>query len=89
MAVEFPVFVLAKDCGEVHQAASLDEINYHLEAIDAENDEFELWDSTGQIVRLVAVGLSTFRSGKIAVEATGQFIQPEALDDIRRRVEPW
>lgn len=50
--VLFPVFVLARDCGEVTEYPSLMAMQYHMEAVDVENDEYDVWDAQGNGVRL-------------------------------------
>ena len=46
MSVNFPVFVLAKDCGEVSRFNSIEEMQRQLEEIDVENGEYAAWDRT-------------------------------------------
>jgi len=53
----FPVYVLAKDCGEVKAYQSLGAMQGYMEAIDVENDEYEAWDATGRLIQL-SVGSS-------------------------------
>jgi hypothetical protein len=67
--VVFPVYVLAKDCGEVMRFDAPLELNY-LEAIDVENDEYEAWDGRGRVLRLTASNIGGVRSGDITVSAT-------------------
>ena|ERR1700681_3052598 len=45
--IQFPVFVRAKDCGDVTKYSSVQELQYDLEQIDVENDEYEAWDANG------------------------------------------
>jgi len=52
--MKFPIFVLAKDCGEILQFESLGAMQRELEAIDVENGEYEAWDKTGTPVKLTA-----------------------------------
>lgn len=47
MSIAFPIFIHAKDCGEVAKFESLDEMQRELEAIDIENGEYEAWDQNG------------------------------------------
>lgn len=51
--VTFPVYVLAKDCGEVTEYPSRDAMQGYLEAIDVENEEYEAWDSEGRVLKLL------------------------------------
>jgi len=50
--MNFPVFVLAKDCGEVSRFNSVEELQRQLEEIDVENDEYAAWDRTGTSLKL-------------------------------------
>lgn len=52
MSVNFPVYVLAKDCGEVSRFNSIEEMQRQLEEIDVENDEYTAWDRTGTLLKL-------------------------------------
>ena len=47
MIMNFPVFVLAKDCGEVSRFNSIEEMQRQLEEIDVQNGEYTAWDGTG------------------------------------------
>jgi hypothetical protein len=50
--MNFPVFVLAKDCGEVLRFKSIEEMQHELEEIDIENGEYTAWDRTGTPLKL-------------------------------------
>ena len=52
MSMNFPVYVLAKDCGEVSRFNSVEEMQRQLEEIDVENDEYTAWDRTGTPLKL-------------------------------------
>ena len=52
MDIKFPVFVLAKDSGEVLKFNSLEEMQTYMEPIDVENAEYEAWDRAGRPLRL-------------------------------------
>jgi hypothetical protein len=52
MSINFPLFILLKDCGEVLRCTSVHEMQYHFEKIDVENDEYAAWDSNGVPVRM-------------------------------------
>jgi len=52
MSANFPVFVLAKDCGEVSRFNSVEEMQRQLEEIDVENGEYAAWDRTGTPLKL-------------------------------------
>lgn len=69
--VVFPVYVLAKDCGEVFRFENPRELNY-LEAIDVANNEYEAWDAERRVLRLIASNIGIFRAGEIAVGNAGQ-----------------
>jgi hypothetical protein len=50
--VEFPVYVVTKDCGETDAYASYKVMQSFLEAIDVQNDEYEAYDAEGFILHL-------------------------------------
>lgn len=50
--IDFPVFVFAKDCGEVMPFDSIEEIERQLERVDVENGEYEAWDRNGEPLSL-------------------------------------
>lgn len=52
MEPTFPVFVCAKDSGEIASFRSVHELQAHVEAIDIENDEYDAWDLSGRRVDL-------------------------------------
>ena len=52
MKVQFPLFLLAKDCGELCKFNSIAEMQSKLERIDVENQEYQAWDSNGVEVML-------------------------------------
>jgi len=72
MEITFPIFVLAKDCGDVLRLSSEDEVNHKPEAIDVENNEYEAWNSNNYELKLVVIGLTEWKAGKIGVRATGR-----------------
>lgn len=45
--IQFPIFVRAKDCGDVTKYSSVHDLQIDLEQIDVENDEYEAWDANG------------------------------------------
>src|SRR5579863_10542041 len=45
--INFPLFVRAKDSGEVSKFASIRELQVQVERIDIENQEYEAWDRNG------------------------------------------
>jgi hypothetical protein len=52
MNINFPVFVLAKDCGEVTAFDTIEKMQSQLEKIDVENNEYEAWDRNGNPLAL-------------------------------------
>jgi hypothetical protein len=52
MTVQFPVFLRSKDSADLSKFDSLQEIQYQLERIDVENQEYEAWDRNGTEVVL-------------------------------------
>lgn len=53
MNPKYPLFVFEKDDSSMLRIDAFDRIQYHLEAIDVENDEYVFWDSTGSGVEVV------------------------------------
>jgi hypothetical protein len=43
----FPIYVFAKDCGDVIEFPSLLAMQRYLEPIDVMNEEYEAWDGDG------------------------------------------
>lgn len=62
-----PLFVLLKDCGEVESYGSVEALLGQLEAIDVENNEYEVWDAEGRKVLLRTEESGRFRSKKIVL----------------------
>ena len=52
--VRFPIYVLAKDCGEFTEYRSLEDMRAYLEAVDVEGDEYDAWDVDGFVVKLMS-----------------------------------
>lgn len=52
MNIEFPVFIYAKDSGEIRRFESLYDLQYQLEEIDVENSEYLAWDKNGKAFSL-------------------------------------
>jgi hypothetical protein len=48
----FPLFVRAKDSGEIRKFCSIRELQSQVEKIDIENEEYEAWDKDGRPVGL-------------------------------------
>jgi hypothetical protein len=52
MQINFPLFVRAKDSGEVAKFNSVQKLQGHIEKIDVENEEYEAWDKDGLPVQI-------------------------------------
>jgi hypothetical protein len=76
--MKFPIFVLAKDCGEILQFESLEAMQRAVEAIDVENGEYEAWDKTGIPVELTA-GSSRDWLRIVPKSGPSEFARVEAL----------
>jgi hypothetical protein len=50
--IQFPVFVRARDCGDVTKYSSVHGLQRDVEQIDVENDEYEAWDANGVRISL-------------------------------------
>jgi hypothetical protein len=74
LKVEFPIFVLAKDCGDILKFNSIREMERELEQIDIDNNEYEAWDKNG-----APLGLSVQQPGWLRIEVSSQSSQNERL----------
>src|SRR6476660_9457295 len=52
MSVVFPIFVREKDSGRLFICESVYKLQYHVERIDLENNEYDAWDSKGVLVKM-------------------------------------
>ncbi|MCK5707798.1 MAG: hypothetical protein KAI43_09100 [Candidatus Aureabacteria bacterium] len=52
MNIKFPVFLREKDCGDITKYSSASEMQNDLERIDIENEEYEVWNSQGALLKL-------------------------------------
>ena len=52
MSVPYPLFAFEKDNASMRLVEKPDELFYHLEEIDIENDEYLFWDANGAGVRV-------------------------------------
>ena len=50
--IAFPVYVVAKDCGEITVFSELAKMQWHFEPMDVENHEYEAWDADGHHLEL-------------------------------------
>ena len=48
----FPIFIRAKDSGELRKFSSVHELQRKVERIDIENGEYEAWDNDGRGPRI-------------------------------------
>lgn len=87
MEITFPLFVRAKDDGEIYRFDSIYEFQDKFEEIDIENQEFEAWDKEGipvrfEVQRPVSVKLVVSQVPEFnrLREAISQFAQSLDLD---------
>ena len=84
--ITFPVYVLAKDCGEITAFSDFQRMKWHFEPIDVENDEYEAWDSSGHILEL-SVGKP--KSEWLKVAQSGRALSERSLAEIKSRAVPY
>lgn len=82
MAFKFPVFVRARDSGEIHTFASAVEMRGEFEKIDVENNEYEAWDADG---RRLLLSVSAPDLEWLRMDATGNEPRAEELADAIRQ----
>jgi hypothetical protein len=80
--ISFPVYVSAKDCGEVTAFASFERMQGHFEAIDVENSEYEAWDAYG---RLLQLRVGPERSEWLQISRTDQLLSEKDFAEVRRK----
>jgi hypothetical protein len=56
VSVSFPLFIFEKDDRSMRLVESADQVLYHMEPIDIENDEYLCWDANGRAVRISIAG---------------------------------
>ena len=79
MEIKFPVFVRARDSGEVTQYSSIVEMQNQFEIVDVENDEYEAWDASG-----LRLSLALQEPKWLLLEASSAAPKPaEIVDAIR------
>ena|ERR1051326_3204368 len=74
MQINFPLFVRAKDSGEVARFNSVQELQVQVEKIDIENEEYEAWDKDG-----LPVGLKLQNPVWIKLELLTEGYDPDRL----------
>jgi hypothetical protein len=92
MDIEYPAYVLLKDCNEVMVLPSADKWRHHFEAVDFYNGEYDAWDARGQILRLSAkevqhnfLFLRSTSYEDMKVEPTGRYIDESELKQLVSR----
>jgi hypothetical protein len=75
MQIKFPLFVRAKDSGEIARFDSIQEFQNHVEKIDIENEEYEAWDNDGLPVQIKLQEPALW----IRVEPAAEEAKPEQL----------
>lgn len=75
MEINFPLFVRAKDCGEIAKFNSIRELQAQVEKIDIENREYEAWDKNGLAVELKVQEPAVW----LALEPATKYHDPEGL----------
>jgi len=84
--IAFPVYVMAKDCGEITVFSNFEKMRWHFEPIDIENDEFEAWDAHG---RALALKVGSKKSEWLQVVETDQVLPTEQFDEIKAKAVPY
>lgn len=84
--ISFPLFILAKDSGEIGSYSSLASIQRHLEAIDVENEEYEAWDADGLSLSLT---VGPTKSAWLQILHTGRRLPETEFGEIRKRAKSF
>jgi len=82
----FPVFVLARDCGEVTEYSSLTAMQGYMEAVDVEGNEYDAWDGEGFVVRLT---VSTPRSAWLRVGRADSRLLEQEFAELKAKSKPY
>ncbi|MGH9514767.1 MAG: hypothetical protein ACRD3P_03700 [Terriglobales bacterium] len=82
----FPVYVLAKDCGEVTTYSSVQKMQEYLEAIDVENGEYEAWDVGGRLLHLT---VGERKSEWLQISKINRLLSQTELAEIKRKAKPY
>ena len=84
--IAFPVYVLAKDCGEITIFCDLERMQWHFEPIDVENSEYEAWDSNG---RILTMNVGPRKSEWLQVRRTDGVLPKEQFEYMKCRATPY
>jgi hypothetical protein len=82
----FPVYVLAKDCGDVMEFSSLSAMQGYIEAVDVENGEYAAWDTTGRVLQL---SVAKSEAGWLQVVTTNQKASEQEFAGLKKRSETY
>lgn len=82
MSIKFPVFVLAKDSGEVLKFDSIEQMQNQMERIDVENGEYQVWDREGR-----SVNLSVQKPLWLSAELGGEAHRQQLVESLRKYAE--
>ena len=77
MAPKFPIKVRVRDSGEIYICKSIEEMQFHFERIDIENDEFEAWDANGNPLSMSVQAPAIWLVLKLRGEANASNARPE------------
>ena len=86
MKFEYPLVLKDRD-GFVYRIDTEKDLGW-VEAIDVEDGEYKAWDASGQILRLIAEGITWWKAASFRVEATGQFDDPSKIAALLASAEP-
>ena len=84
--VRFPVYVLAKDCGEFTEYRSLADMRGYMEAIGVENNEYDAWDAEGFVLKLIA---TDSKREWLRLERRAARISEVQRDEVRSQASPY
>jgi len=84
--ISFPVYVLAKDCGEMTAFTSQQAVQGFMEPIDVENDEYEAWDNKGNLLHLSVIEP---KSTWLKVIKTGTRISEQQFAELSERAKVY
>lgn len=84
--VAFPVYVLAKDCGDVTVYPSLDKMQGYMEAVDVENEEYQAWDAAGHVLEL---GAGKPKAEWLKITQSDRTLSQDEFAEIRAKAVPY